>query len=108
MYCLDIKIYETPGGTVEKGEKNKEALSRELLEELGIIVKPDNLVMFDELYHQIPDTNEKLYLYFYTCYHWEGEPEIKPGIHDDSGWYTINNLPNMVKLNIEILHKLKL
>lgn len=60
----DIVYWATPGGAVENGETNKQALIRECQEELGVTVKVKNLIL--ETASQKPETiGQKEY--FYIC-----------------------------------------
>lgn len=54
--------YEFPGGKVELGESNEEALAREMFEELSVEVKVNDLCTTVE--HSYPDFNLTMHAYY--------------------------------------------
>lgn len=67
-------LWEFPGGKVEPGEGPEEALVRELMEELGLIVACDALEPFAFASHPYPDFHLLMPLYIVT--RWQGEPTL--------------------------------
>lgn len=63
-------MWEFPGGKIKAGESSADALSRELLEELGIEVVQH--AAFMQLQHAYPDRHVDLRFFLVT--QWRGEP----------------------------------
>lgn len=81
-------LWEFPGGKVERGETQSEALVRECQEELGIEVEV--LGLFQEVLHQYPE--KKIHLSLYTCKLGKNEPVLLE--HQDLVWITPTELSN--------------
>lgn len=80
------------GGKVIDGEDIRAAACREIFEEIGILVKPENLKKVAELefyFHEKEEWNQVVHVFFVS--HWEGEPieseEMKPS------WFDVSNIP---------------
>lgn len=81
-------LWEFPGGKVEAGESIKQALSRELYEEIGITVTEQNL--FEHLEFDYSD--KALMFDFMLVSHFEGQPFGKEG--QQGKWVLISDLIN--------------
>lgn len=81
-------LWEFVGGKVEAGETWEEALIRECLEELGIIVKPIDIFM--EVVHEYPDLTVHLILYNAIISH----GTIQLFEHVDARWVSPQEIPN--------------
>lgn len=66
-------LWEFPGGRVEDGETDHDALHREVLHRIGVDVKPGKLVSF--VSH--PYDRYVVDLYLYECQLREGEPRAE-------------------------------
>ena len=75
-------LWEFPGGKLEEGEEPREALARELEEELGIKAKVGELLA--EVEHDYPDVSIRLLCY--ACEILEGEPQPLEG--QGLGWFS--------------------
>ena len=79
-------LWEFPGGKISDNESSREALKRELAEELGIEVT--DLRPFMELHHEYPDRIVDLEFFLVTD--WNGEPEGLEG--QGVRWVSIDDL----------------
>lgn len=70
-------LWEFPGGRVEEGESDREALRREVLHRIGVDVQPGKLVSF--VSH--PYDRYVVDLYLYECQLRQGEPR-PVNVHD--------------------------
>jgi 8-oxo-dGTP diphosphatase len=81
------KKFEFPGGKIEKGESKKEALRRELIEELNFTpTKIDEL--FLTVVHQYPDF--ELTMHTFKCY--SANKKIQLNEHIAFEWLTVKNI----------------
>lgn len=84
-----IGKWEFPGGKVEKGESDQEALKREIKEELNIDIEVSDLI--DENYNEYPDNNVNLKVY--KCKYLSGT--IKDTEHQDLKWTKTENIESL-------------
>ncbi|MCH7805568.1 MAG: 8-oxo-dGTP diphosphatase MutT [Proteobacteria bacterium] len=83
-------LWEFPGGKVHAGETEKEALSRELTEELAITVSPASLRWVTKILHQYEDF--QLIMPLYLCRRWSGD--ITPLEGQKIAWVSPEDLPD--------------
>lgn len=82
-------LWEFPGGKVEMHENKKEALQRELKEEIDIEVKVGRLI--NRFEDEIPEM--KIYVYIYACSILSGEPQCLEC--QELKWVTLDESKNM-------------
>ena len=82
-------LWEFPGGKVKQGEEPRQALRRELKEELGIEV--DVGMIFDAVFHIYPEN--PIFLLIYYCRIQKGIPE--PLGCNDLRWVTPEELKQL-------------
>tara|TARA_Y100000310_G_scaffold338685_1_gene429106 strand:+ start:497 stop:862 length:366 start_codon:yes stop_codon:yes gene_type:complete len=88
--------WEMPGGGVEYGEKNHEALVREVKEEHGVEIEVLDLLEISDGIRS--DIGQHWVAVAYTCNIVSGEPEIaEPDNIQAIGWYTLEEAD---KLNL--------
>lgn len=86
--------YETPAGKMDENEFPKPAACREVLEEAGVIVEPENLELF-HCYMNNSGNIPWLGLMFRTS-KWQGVPAIQePEKCDDAGFFNLDGLPRV-------------
>ena len=94
--------FEFPGGKIEYGETNEEALHRELFEELSISTNIKSF--YTTVVHQYPDF--ELTMHSYICD--INSKEITLNEHIDKKWLMINQLDSLdwAAADIPIVNKL--
>ena len=83
--------WDAPGGHIEQGESDFEALRRELLEEIGVLAAADDVRLVARL--RGVDFDARVFL----VERWSGSPENRaPEEHDDIRWFSEQELPGLV------------
>lgn len=98
-----INMWEFPGGKIESGETKKQALVREIKEELNIEISVDNFAL--DIEYQYP--NFYLFMSCFMCSIKEGSIELLE--HNDGKWITkeeLNTL-NWLPADIDAVNYLK-
>ncbi|MEJ2579475.1 MAG: NUDIX domain-containing protein, partial [Kineosporiaceae bacterium] len=88
--------YSVPAGHVEPGEPARQALAREVDEEIGLHLDPSDLDCCLTM-HRRSDGHERVD-FFFTAQRWDGQPANRePHKCDDLAWHPTDDLPpNMV------------
>lgn len=96
--------FEFPGGKIEMGETQEEALQRELLEELNIVVKIKSF--FCTVIHEYPDF--ELTMHCFVCEVEKNELTLYE--HIDYKWLEVNQLYSLdwAAADIPVVKKLVL
>ena len=82
----------TFGGFLKRDETPKQALKRELREELGIeVVNPELITVVEDI---LPEVEGKLQQYFFLVKRWEGVITNKSE-HSEMKWFSKNELKEL-------------
>ena len=96
--------WEFPGGKLKDSENNKEALKRELKEELSIEI--NEMIFFDEYLYEYKKISKNLKLIFFQIFQFEGEIQNK--VHQQLKWIDISKLGDydFLEGDLKIINKL--
>lgn len=99
------EMWEFPGGKIENNETPKEALIREIKEELGVDLCLECINFIEMIEHDYQDFSVELY--FYLCRKWQGI--ILPKENQELTWVTKFKLANylMPQANEKLICSLK-
>lgn len=85
--------YSVPGGHVEKGEIPKDALCREMKEEVGVGISLQDVELVHTMY-RLQDEQERID-FFFLVKKWSKEPQnMEPEKCDDLAWFPLTDLPH--------------
>lgn len=95
--------WEFPGGKIEPGETKQQALKREIMEELGIIISADSFLLTIE--YDYPEFH--LVMHCYKCTILFGAPRLLT--HSAAKWVTPQELEeiNWLPADIQVVDYLK-
>ncbi len=95
--------WEFPGGKIEAGETHQQALKREIMEELGIIISTDSFLLTIE--HDYPQFH--LVMYCYKCTILFGAPRLLT--HSAAKWISSQELDDIdwLPADIQVVDYLK-
>ena len=83
--------YGLPAGHVEDNESITSAACREIKEETGVILKPQDVSLIHVMHRKGKDIRVD---FFFEIHQWDTEPtNAEPHKCDDLSWFPINNLP---------------
>lgn len=86
-------VWDLPGGVIEDGESELEALARELHEELGVRIAPDAAQHLCRVVTVGPRA-EPVLVSAWVVPEWHGTPaNLAPDEHVEIGWFALEELP---------------
>jgi 8-oxo-dGTP pyrophosphatase MutT (NUDIX family) len=89
-------IWETPGGKIEKNEKDPiKICKREVLEETGFLVSPLNTLDF--VIDYIPKTNIRRFHLIYKCIPYGKRRKISEKNIEGINWFSKNEVRKMIQ-----------
>lgn len=87
------QLWSIPAGHVDDQETVVNALIREAMEEVGIILEPEHL-SFAHVMNRRRDNGKEVIEFFHIANEWSGEPKnCEPDKCDEVGWFPIHDLP---------------
>lgn len=96
--------YSLPAGHVEEHEQPLAALQREMEEELGVVVRSDNVSLLTTSYRVLPDQKDRID-FFFLIQAFEGEiTNREPHKNEELLWASLDELPeNIIPYISEVL-----
>lgn len=95
-------MFQVPAGHVDAGELPQEAMVREAKEEIGIIVKPEDLEFVHISYRPKCDPTGARVDLFFSVSEYEGEPTImEPHKCDELRWVFPRELPENMSPHVQ-------
>jgi len=86
--------YSLPAGHLEDGETIRQALVREVKEEIGINIKQDDIKLVHIMHRKEEDIRVDL---FFTLNSYHDKPtNAEPEKCDDLSWFPLDNLPDNI------------
>jgi 8-oxo-dGTP diphosphatase len=87
--------YGIPAGHMEAGETVRDTAVREAMEEVAVVVEPEDLTVAHTMVRKKSGEHDRDYVDFYLeAKHWAGEPKNnEPHKCDDIAWFPLDSLP---------------
>ena len=99
-------VWELPGGVVEPGESELDALTRELREELGVHIAAGSASHLCRL--TVGPAEAPAVLSAWLVPEWEGTPaNVAPEEHDDIRWFDMDELPPPAHVPVRLALRLR-
>ncbi|XVX20745.1 NUDIX domain-containing protein [Actinomycetota bacterium] len=93
-------VWDLPGGVVEAGESELEALARELQEELGVQIATESVSPLGRVV--AGPAADPAHISAWLVRGWQGTPaNLAPDEHQDIGWFDLATLPALAHPLVE-------
>lgn len=93
-------VWDLPGGVVETGESELEALARELKEELGVKIATSSVSHLGRV--EAGPAEDPAHLSAWLVRDWQGTPaNVAPEEHEEIGWFDIDDLPTLAHAPVQ-------
>lgn len=92
--CYASGFWSFPGGHVEAKESLKQAIQRELEEEVGVKIDLESFCCLTLC--RKPEKDQRYVNFFYLVDKWEGEPSIQEAKASELAFVSPNDLPNPI------------
>jgi len=88
-------FYSVPAGALDGKETLLQAVIRETMEEVNVLVSEKNIQLVHTMHNM---THEEEWIgSFFVARHWEGTPQVnEPEKHSEVRWVSIKNLPENI------------
>ena len=88
-------LWDTPGGTIDFGEKIINALNREIKEETNLTVKVGNVIF---CHNHLSGEERHQFELVYACDYIGGEIKLDPQEHQEYRWVTLEEMVDLPKI----------
>ena len=100
-------FWDTPGGTIEFGEKTIDALVREIKEETGLTLKTGKIIFCHD---HLSNPQRHQFTLVYQCEYTRGKITLDPNEHSQYRWVTLKQakqIPNLISFLKELVDYLQ-
>jgi len=95
--------YQVPAGHIDADELPTQALIREMQEEIGVIIKKEDLKLLHASFRPKYDESGDRVDYYFGAKTWAGEiRNTEPHKCDDLGWFNIHSLPENLTPHVRV------
>lgn len=96
------------GGKCDEGESIIQAAAREVYEEIGVHIEPEDLQFVHVIHKIMPGDapHKDWFFFFFAVTRWHGEPFNKePKKHKTLAWFPLNALPTLGETHLQAINE---